>query len=205
MSRRLIAVNALLVAVSLASAGYVARELIAAPQSAQVAHVHNSAPASIASVPAAPEKLRPGADAIIATRNLFSPTRTEAAVTAPAVQAPLPPKPNLYGVVLGNVVRIAYLEDPLTKRVAGYRVGDPIAGGTVQTISDDRVVVIRPDGPVSVVLRDAAKPRPAVAATPASPVASAPQQIQSSAQGAQPEPPIPSRGRRGRTRSGPPP
>ncbi len=33
----------------------------------------------------------------------------------------------------GKSASIAYLEDPVTKRVAGYRQGDTIAGGTVQT------------------------------------------------------------------------
>jgi len=44
--------------------------------------------------------------------------------------------------------------DPLTKRIAGYRIGDPIAGGTVQTISADAVLISRPDGIVDVRLRD---------------------------------------------------
>jgi len=69
-------------------------------------------------------------------------------------------KPNLHGVVLREGAPIAYLEDPLTKRIAGYRIGDPIAGGTVQTISADAVVIARPDGVVDVRLRDPSKPRP---------------------------------------------
>ncbi|HEU5320433.1 MAG TPA: hypothetical protein VFX28_06505, partial [Methylomirabilota bacterium] len=70
------------------------------------------------------------------------------------------PKPNLYGVVLREGTPIAYLEDPATKRVAGYRVGDSIGGGTVQAINADGVVLARPEGQVDVWLRDPAKPRP---------------------------------------------
>jgi hypothetical protein len=68
-------------------------------------------------------------------------------------------RPNLYGIVVREGGSIAYLEDPLTKRVVGYRVGDKIVGGTVQTIKADSVVIERPEGPVDVRLRDPGKPR----------------------------------------------
>jgi hypothetical protein len=61
--------------------------------------------------------------------------------------------------------------------VAGYRVGDAVAGGTVQTISADSVVINRVDGNMDVRLRDPGKPRtapgPAIAGMPgaAQPVA----------------------------------
>jgi hypothetical protein len=45
--------------------------------------------------------------------------------------------------------------------VAGYRVGDNVAGGTVQTISADTVSITRPDGKLDVRLRDPARPRAA--------------------------------------------
>jgi hypothetical protein len=104
---------------------------------------------------------------MIASRSLFSPTRTETPGTGlaggPTINIV---KPSLHGVVLRDGAPIAYLEDPLTKRIAGYRIGDPIAGGTVQTISADAVVIARPDGVVDVRLRDPSKPRPP-APTPA--------------------------------------
>jgi hypothetical protein len=71
------------------------------------------------------------------------------------------PKPNLYGVVLREGAPIAYLEDPSSKRVSGYRIGDAVAGGTVQAISADSVSIARPDGKIDVRLRDPGKPRPA--------------------------------------------
>src|SRR4029434_3035894 len=87
-------------------------------------------------VPAGDSKLPPQAYNVIATRNLFSPTRSETAGPgiAGVAQAPIV-KPNLHGVVLREGSPIAYLEDPLTKRIAGYRIGDRIVGGTVQTNS----------------------------------------------------------------------
>jgi hypothetical protein len=69
--------------------------------------------------------------------------------------------------VLREGAPVAYLEDPLTRRVAGYRIGDTIAGGTVQSISADRVVLQRPEGPVDVRLHDPSKPRQAAAPPPA--------------------------------------
>jgi len=118
--------------------------------------------ASAATAPAGDSRLPPQAYNVIASRNLFSPTRSETAGPALAGGAPvLVAKPALHGVVLREGSPIAYLEDPLTKRIAGYRVGDPIAGGTVQTISADTVVIARPEGMVDVRLRDPSKPRPA--------------------------------------------
>src|SRR5262249_35811798 len=132
-----------------------------------------------AAAPAGPSptgdaKLPAQAYSVITARNLFSPTRSES--TGPPTPGGAPQaliaKPNLHGVVLREGSPIAYLEDPLTKRIAGYRVGDPIAGGTGQTISADAVVISRPDGMVDVRLRDPSKPRPAA---PPQPVAGQPQ------------------------------
>ena len=58
--------------------------------------------------------------------------------------------------------------------MAGYRVGDSVAGGTVQTISADGVVINRPDGNMDVRLRDPGKPRPAPVALPPGAGAGAP-------------------------------
>src|SRR5881296_1165723 len=160
MSRRLLAINALLVVISLVSVGFIVKHLatshtVSAPRSRPAAGA--TAPGPTTGEP------RPPAQAynVIASRNLFNPTRSESAVAAtPGGPALNVVKPNLHGVVLRDGAPIAYLEDPLTKRIAGYRIGDPIAGGTVQTISADAVVIARPEGTVDVRLRDPSKPRP---------------------------------------------
>ena len=72
-------------------------------------------------------------------------------------------------MVVRDTNPIAYLEDPLTKRVAGYRIGDAIAGGTVKVITADNVVITRSDGNIDVRLRDPSKPRPIAPALPAQP------------------------------------
>jgi len=170
MPRRLIAVNVVLAGVSALCIALILKELVTAhPSGAPRGRQPVASPAEPAA--AAEARLPAQAYNVIATRNLFSPTRSEMPGTGVAGGTPaLNVKPSLHGVVLRDGSPIAYMEDPLTKRIAGYRIGDPIAGGTVQTISADAVVIARPDGMVDVRLRDPSKPRPASpAAQPAVP------------------------------------
>src|SRR2546430_1197574 len=164
MPRRLLLINVVLAAVSVLCIVLIWNRLwTARPPAAP--RGRPAVGSSAATAPAGDPRLPPQAYNVIASRNLFSPTRSETAGPALAGGAPvLVAKPALHGVVLREGSPIAYLEDPLTKRIAGYRVGDPIAGGTVQTISADTVVIARPEGMVDVRLRDPSKPRPARAA-----------------------------------------
>jgi hypothetical protein len=166
MPKPLLALNAALVVVSLLLVGYIVRQ-ITAPRPRPLAA---RAPAAAAAAAIQPGTRPPAAAyAAVASRNLFSPTRSEAAAPSPIANAPLnAPRPNLFGVILRDGAPVAYLEDPTTKRVAGYRVGDNVGGGTVQSIAADHVVLARPDGNVAVQLRDPTRPRPApVAQSPA--------------------------------------
>jgi hypothetical protein len=161
LPRRLIVLNAGLLIAAAISVGYAVLELRAptpprAPRAAP--------PARPAATAAAPAREAPGSYTIVSSRNLFSPTRSEAPVSA-SPAAPTLPKPNLYGIILGDGAPVAYLEDPTTKRVAGYRLGDAVAGGTIKQIGADHVVLNRPEGDVSVRLRDPSKPRPVVPVT----------------------------------------
>jgi hypothetical protein len=157
MPRRLLFLNAALVAVAVVCALYVARELLT-PTPLPLAAT--AAPPASPPSPAPPATAAPGAYAVVATRNLFSPTRSDTQLgtreDGPVVAAV---KPVLHGIVLREDAPIAYLEDPVVKRVAGYRVGDSIVGGTLQRIAADHVVISRPEGPVDVRLRDPSKPR----------------------------------------------
>lgn len=110
---------------------------------------------------------------MIAERNLFSPTRNETAPesakppTRTSATAPQVPKPRLYGVVLGrDGGPRAYLEDPRTRKVFGYAVGDTVAESRVERISADRVVLRRGEEVFEVLLRDPSKPKPAPASAP---------------------------------------
>jgi hypothetical protein len=160
MPRKLVALNLVLAAVAALLVVYIARQFVA-PMPLPVGG--RRAPA--AATAAASDTPRPPASAysVVAARNLFSPTRTESPTSTTIAGVPLV-KPNLFGVVVREGGSIAYLEDPSTKRVAGYRVGDKIVGGTVQTIKADGITIDRPEGALDVRLRDPGKPRPTPAA-----------------------------------------
>jgi hypothetical protein len=159
MPRRLLIINALLLAIAGASLTYIVRQVLS-PMPMPASTRNRPAPTAATAAEQAPPS-QPGAYAAVAARNVFSPTRTETPPSATTAAAPAAVKPSLFGVVLRDGAPIAYLEDPTTKRVAGYRVGDAMVGGTVQTISADGVVIARPDGNMDVRLRDPSRPRPA--------------------------------------------
>jgi hypothetical protein len=93
----------------------------------------------------------------IATKNLFNPGRSE--VTVANVAAPVV-KPVLHGVMIDGDKSRAYLEEPPARRVFGYTVGDAVAGGRLDSIGPDRVVITRPEGRMEVLLQDPSKPKP---------------------------------------------
>ena len=152
-------VTAFLVAVSLALAANLVRALTL--DTAAPAPGSRSANHPTAAVPdVVPKRPLPSTSYdIVISRNPFSPTRSETSAPAPA-SAPGAATPVLYGVVLRDDAPIAYLEDPATKRVTGYRAGDTVAGGTIGLIAADHVVLLRPEGRVEVRLNDPSKHRP---------------------------------------------
>jgi len=100
---------------------------------------------------------------VIAARNLFDPSRSEPARSARPTQEAAPQaKPVLYGLVLSDDpgLALAYLADPRTGRITGYRVGDPLAGGQVERIERDRVLVRRAGELVEVFLNRSHTPAP---------------------------------------------
>ena len=165
MSKRLLMLNALLVGASAGLIAYIGWQ-VASPKTDTPGRRASSAPvASTAAAPAATDRSG-GALGTIASRNLFSPDRTESASANASNALAALPKPSLHGVIPRDGAPVAYLEDPITKRVAGYRVGDSVAGGTLQSISEDRVILTRPEGQVDVRLHDPSRPRPQAPPTP---------------------------------------
>jgi len=162
VSRRFLALNVLLGLLGGLCAAGLIRELLTplplppppTPRAAAAPAAPNPAPMAVSA----------GGYGTIASRNLFNPSRSEAPA-GPVVAAG--PKPLLHGVVMDGATSRAYLEDPTVKRTFGYAVGDTVGGGRVQSISQDRVVIARPDGLVEVLLQDPAKPKPAVPAAAA--------------------------------------
>jgi hypothetical protein len=173
MPRKLLLINAILIAIAAGSAVFIVRQFMA-PMPMPSAGKARPAAGADAERPADAPRPPAAAYNVVAAKNLFSPSRTEAPVNPLAAAAANVPKPNLYGVVLREGAPIAYLEDPMSKRVSGYRIGDAVAGGTVQAISADSVSITRPDGKIDVRLRDPGKPRPAAVTPGAQPVANQP-------------------------------
>jgi hypothetical protein len=157
VSRRLLVLNVLLGALGCLFAAGLIREVATgrALPSDPAPRASQSAPE--AGGAAAGEPVPIGAYQTVATKNLFSPARSE--VTVATVAAP-GPKPVLHGVMLDGPQSRAYLEEPPARRVFGYAVGDTIAGGRLDSIGPDRVVITRPEGPVEVLLHDPSKPKP---------------------------------------------
>jgi hypothetical protein len=159
MSRAFVALNAVLAVVSLLFVLQIWRSIVAPSPTARGVgrRPAPSAPRRGPDVTPAEPRVPLASYSVIGTKNLFSPGRTEGAAAAgPAAAGP---RPFLYGVVVATDLSIAYLEDPASRRVTGYRIGDPIAGGTLTAITPDHVVLKRADGMIDVQLRDPAKPR----------------------------------------------
>jgi hypothetical protein len=156
MSRRLLVVNGVIGLLACLLVAVLIREmLIPLPLPPPVAPRPTPPMEAPAAAPAGPVA---GGYGVIADRNLFSPSRSEA---PPGPVVPQGPRPLLHGVVMSGGMSRAYLEDPVAKRPFGYTIGDTVAGGRVRSIRADRVVIARPDGLVEVLLQDPAKPRTA--------------------------------------------
>ena len=69
--------------------------------------------------------------------------------------APAPPPgprpasrvPQVYGIVMLNEQRHAYIFDPAIQQVRRYAVGDAVGNGVVETIGEWTVVLKTPSGP----------------------------------------------------------
>jgi hypothetical protein len=97
----------------------------------------------------------------ITDKNIFSPSRSNTSAIADGPGG----KPFLHGVVVNDMKSRAYLEDPASKKIFGYAVGDSVGGGRLDAIKADRVVILRSEGPMEVLLRDPSKPQPTATVT----------------------------------------
>jgi hypothetical protein len=166
VSRRLLLLNIALGLLGCLFAAGLSRALLAAPPlpapppSRDIRAALGPAAERAASAPA------PASYDVIAAKNLFSPSRSEAQAGPVAAAGP---RPLLHGVVMDGPKSRAYLEDPAVKRTFGYAVGDTVGGGRLEVIGVDRVVIGRSDGLLEVLLHDPAKPKapPPAAARPA--------------------------------------
>lgn len=75
----------------------------------------------------------------------------------PERQPPAGAQPRLQGIVIRDGGAVAYIQNPRTNGVAGYKIGDEFAGSVLETIGEDHVVLKGPTD--TVVLRIAPLPR----------------------------------------------
>jgi type II secretory pathway component PulC len=100
---------------------------------------------------------------VIASRDLFHPNRSDP--TSSEAIAPILPPPTtlaLYGVAISDDTRVAFVQDLVTKQIVSYKTGDKLAGGQVERIEPDRVVIMRADGPFEVLLHRPKEQAPVV-------------------------------------------
>ena len=103
---------------------------------------------------------------IIAEQNIFHPERKIPVEKKDVVVQPLPkPEFVLYGTLLTDDVRIAYMEDRKApqnspsrgKKQIPLRLGEALSGFTLKEIDADKVVMVRGDEKLDVQLNDASK------------------------------------------------
>ena len=179
MSKRLLLLNLVLVSGAVVFSVQLVQTFLPAPRLPSPPRAPTS---QVTAPPATEERARVPVPLatydVVASKNLFNPSRSEVGTASVAPVA----KPLLYGIVLKDGAPAAFLEDPVTKKVTSYKVGDSLAGGQLERIEADRVVIRRGEGTFEVLLRDPAKPKAVAAAPPATP----PQPG-----AAQPRPPLP--------------
>lgn len=63
-------------------------------------------------------------------------------------------RPILYGIVLRGEDSVAYMEDPRTGRVSGFKRGDRVGAGVLATIEERHVTIQAPSGAVQIRVDD---------------------------------------------------
>jgi len=150
---------------------------------------------------AKPQAQTPADYVIIAEQNLFHPERRIPPDKKAEAAAPLPmPEFVLYGTLITDGLRIAYMEDKKSpqstpgrgKRQSSLMVGEHLSGFTVKEIDADKVLMVRGEEKITVPL-NTSKTRETIAAQPAQPAGNVPPQAgRAPAPGQQPAvPPAP--------------
>ena len=191
MPKRLLLLNLVLVAAAVVFSVQLAR-VFTTPRLPPPPASRQLPPAPSAKEEAAPAPVGLPAYGVIATKNLFNFTRSETPAPAAGPAAAVA-KLQLFGVVIEEGRNVAFLEDPATKRVFGYKTGDAIAGGQLERIEADRVTIKRGEESIEILLRDPSKPK-AVASVPAQPARPTVPGVAPTAPGppsVQPPPPVP--------------
>lgn len=119
---------------------------------------------------------------IIAEQNLFHPERK---IPVEVKEAQPLPKPDfaLYGTLLSDDIKIAYMDDKKAprstqgreKRQTPLKQGEKMSGYTLKELSEDKVIMVKGEEKLTVYLIDPHKPKERVVTAPASVAQSGPQ------------------------------
>jgi hypothetical protein len=106
------------------------------------------------------ELARPSDYLVVRGRNglgivLLGPDPWRTGTADPPAASSATANPSLSGLARGVRGWAAYLEDPATRTVAGYRVGDTVADRTVEAIDGQRVILAGPGDRLEIRLDDA--------------------------------------------------
>ena len=159
-SKRLLGLNALLAVLSVSFSVYIIWQMTA-PLGSSASTRPVPSPAAVVEADTTPMPPTAAVYAMVGSRNVFSPTRTDTQKVDPVVTIAGQPL-NLFGVVLAGERSIAYLEDPTSKRVYAYRLGDSVAGGTIRAIEASHIVLERRNQRLDVSLHDPSRPKPSL-------------------------------------------
>ena len=171
--------NVLLVVVAASLAAYVLFPLVNMKVTYKPPAVEQT-PAVQEEKPAAGHSPSPSEYMVIAEQNLFHPERRIPVEKTADSQ----PKPDiiLYGTLVGDDMRLAYIEDRKSpqsspgrgKRQTTVKQGDTVSGFVLKSVETDRIVLARGDEQMIVYLTDARKTRGAATSPqPAGPSAAA--------------------------------
>lgn len=86
----------------------------------------------------------------IVQKDLFRPSRSAA---PPEMSVPLE-KPKLFGTIIMDSGKSAILEDPITKTKKLYNLNDSISGFIVSDIQEDKIILLRGNEKIEVMLRE---------------------------------------------------
>lgn len=117
--------------------------------------------------------IEPAAPAAAPRASIEPVTAPEPAVAPPRTGATRAGRPVLYGIVLRGDASVAYMEDPRTRRVTGFKLGDAVGGAVVEAIEERHVTLRTPSGAVDLRVDDP-KPGPAAPRIQIGPGASRP-------------------------------
>lgn len=87
-------------------------------------------------------------------RVTFPPAAAQSPAPRPATAARTKGLPEVQGIIVRDEGAVAYIRDPQTNQVKGYRVGDKVGDAVIEKIGEREVVLTTPTGRIEVRLEE---------------------------------------------------